>query len=296
METRHIIYCLTLPNGKCYIGQTRQTLETRLRQHIQHGRKRKASHPFYDAMRKYGPESVVAEVIAEVRGQTNADVAEVAAIAEAQGRGVSLNVSPGGDGDMSAAHAAVKEMLLDPKRRARYIESLRAGVLSSPAHRSWVRGGLAEAAAEWRKSNPRDVYRQAYRASRIAGRGQPKLDPRFDEATGRLAIKSRKVMAARMSYIRRGIRTWHDSDNRQEIHSRIAEGVRAHHAAKTPEAREAHAAQLAKARKNIDHDKRKSRQREALAVYWTPERRAAKSAEMKAIRAKERELKAKARG
>lgn len=285
METRHTIYRLTLPNGKCYIGQTRQTLKVRLQQHIQHCRRREAPHPFYDTMRKYGPESVVAETIAEVEGQTAADTTEIAAIAEAIEAGVSLNVSPGGDGDVTAANAAMKEMLLDPKRRARYIEALRAGVLASPAHRERVCAGLAHASAKWRELNPRKMYQQAYRASRIARRGHEKRDPRFDEATGRLAIKSSKIVSARMSYNRKGIRSWHDSESRGEIHRRISMGVKAYHAAKAPEAKKAHAAQLAKARGHIDQEKRKARQREAMKAYWTSERRAERSAAMKARKA-----------
>ena len=61
-------------------------------------------------------------------------------------------------------------------------------------------------------------------------------------------------------------------EKKAAIAAKISASVKARHAAKTDAEREAHNAQLAEARKRIDHDVRKARQKVALERYWTTER------------------------
>lgn len=59
-----IIYKLTFPNGKSYIGQTIYTLDHRVKQHIQGSRlKIGGCRNLYNAIRKYGENSFKSEVI-----------------------------------------------------------------------------------------------------------------------------------------------------------------------------------------------------------------------------------------
>lgn len=67
MNNRHkkiaegIIYKVMFPNGKMYVGQTYRTLEKRKKQH--ENDMFKEDYPFYRALRKYGVENTVWEII-----------------------------------------------------------------------------------------------------------------------------------------------------------------------------------------------------------------------------------------
>ena len=55
----HIVYKHTAPNGKCYIGITKQTLERRCR----NGRGYAGNHAFYHAIQKYGWDNFSHEIL-----------------------------------------------------------------------------------------------------------------------------------------------------------------------------------------------------------------------------------------
>lgn len=69
----HIIYKLTSPSGKCYIGQTKNKLEVRLKQHIQAMKRYKknpeiknTSRKLYEGMIKYDISLWTKEILCEV--------------------------------------------------------------------------------------------------------------------------------------------------------------------------------------------------------------------------------------
>lgn len=57
MENAKFIYRLTFPNGKLYIGQTRN-FRRRMREHLNDTERNKENYPLYSAIRKYGWDSV----------------------------------------------------------------------------------------------------------------------------------------------------------------------------------------------------------------------------------------------
>ena len=61
-----VIYKATFSNGKCYIGQTSRTLEIRKQDHKNSYKRVDRNVPFYSAIRKYGWEDIIWEVIEEV--------------------------------------------------------------------------------------------------------------------------------------------------------------------------------------------------------------------------------------
>jgi group I intron endonuclease len=62
MEFKHIVYKVTSPNGKVYIGLTSKTLEQRKKDHINMSKKRLKSY-FYNALKKYNEQLVWEELI-----------------------------------------------------------------------------------------------------------------------------------------------------------------------------------------------------------------------------------------
>jgi hypothetical protein len=133
--------------------------------------------------------------------------------------------------------------------------------------------------ANWKADNPAEAYRISLRNLRIGvnrhGRkkAQPEEPQRLPRTPKGKAAKLHKSRASRDASKRRWAAM--SEDEKAVVAARIAGSVKARHAAKTPEERAAHEEQLAAARQRIDHNVRKARQKEALAAYWTPERRKA---------------------
>lgn len=96
MTSTGIIYRLTFPDGKSYIGMTTHTIEWRLKRHEEWARKRDGK--LQEAIRKYGMDAVHVEILAEVPREELA-VSEMQAIAKHNTVWPhGLNMSDGGDG------------------------------------------------------------------------------------------------------------------------------------------------------------------------------------------------------
>lgn len=99
-----IIYKLTSPSGKCYVGKTTKSAEERFRAHCWDAFNG-CDRPLHTAIRKYGPEAFEVEVLQEC-DETDANEKEKFWISELRSnvRGVGYNVTEGGDGvDSSTA-------------------------------------------------------------------------------------------------------------------------------------------------------------------------------------------------
>jgi group I intron endonuclease len=294
----YLIYRLTAPSGRFYIGITNQTLEQRWYFHVRKALKEEANYPLHNSIRKYGPESFELDVLAAYEDEDEALQAEVFYIHLTQARTKGYNISEGGEYDSQAGIEKLAKLRLDPKFEADYRAKLSAGCLASEAHRNHALK-FGEVTLQWRAENVRMAYKMSYRAMRMALRAQgiprgERRDPRFTKYGGRLWMGSPKVTNARANYGRadRTREQWATMPEAQkkQVHRQISESTKLHHAQKSPEERAAHDAQLAEARKNINQDLRKARQKAALIAYWTPERRAAKTAALKALWTPERRL------
>lgn len=92
-----IIYKITnLLNGKCYVGQTWQTIQRRFAQHI----RRNDSVKLYNAIQKYGFSNFTIECLTIVSTQEIADVYEryFISIYRSNERNIGYNISNGGRG------------------------------------------------------------------------------------------------------------------------------------------------------------------------------------------------------
>lgn len=272
MARKYSIYRLTSPSGRAYVGFTGQAVGVRWGQH-QRAARRRPRHPLTQALAKYGSDSFRVEVLSEHDDMQDALEAEKAAIAAETNP---YNLSAGGETDFMAGHARFRELLQDPAWRDDYLARLSAGIRNSPAYYA-SRDAALKSLAEWRAENPVKAYKHAMRALRIGQRGRKTEDTEEPQRLPRKpkgpAAKFHKSKAS----ARAAVRHWSEmgAERKAEIHGRISASVAKGHAEKTPEERAAHEAQLAEARKSIDHTVRKARQKEGLAAYWTPERRAA---------------------
>lgn len=123
-----IAYKLTFQNGKVYIGITRESLPARLRRHIANARAGKL-FALSTAIRKYGEDSFVAEVIG-AGSWDELKAIEVAEIARHNALGSGgYNMTGGGEGTLCVAQK--------PETRAKISASL-AGRTCSQDHRRRV--------------------------------------------------------------------------------------------------------------------------------------------------------------
>lgn len=72
-----IIYKANFPNGKCYIGQTKNELNTRIIQHKSDSKYNTTNIPFYNAIKKYGFDNIIWEIIDEAESPEELDVKEI---------------------------------------------------------------------------------------------------------------------------------------------------------------------------------------------------------------------------
>jgi hypothetical protein len=94
-----LIYILTAPSGKQYVGQTRNSIDWRLRKHWMDAQ-RGSNLCVHKAMRKYGLAAFKVEIVSErLNTRQEADAAEIAAIATFDTlRPAGYNLTLGGSG------------------------------------------------------------------------------------------------------------------------------------------------------------------------------------------------------
>jgi hypothetical protein len=282
------VYKLTAPSGRCYVGYTKQPIQERWRQHVMRA-VRGGKTPLAAAIRKYGAAAFTVETITDFPDIDAAKTREIQEISWERTVGSPYNVSDGGE-DYRAAVRRLKELLADPVWAAAYKKALSDGCKASPAHQERV-AIIAVRAAQWRAANPdkaAEIQRLASRVAAEKGRGVKRgpsktpLPPSwFEKQT--FSQRMRWVFAdpeqwaeKRETSRRTAAALWNrrTAEERRDVGQRISAALKTRNAAASPEEVASRNTQLAQARKNIDHDLRKRRQKAALQAYWTPERRA----------------------
>ena len=75
-----IIYRCTLPNGKMYIGQTHRELQDRIYEHIRKSKIKtdiRYNYPFYRAIRKYGENNLIWDILDYAENQDELNEKEI---------------------------------------------------------------------------------------------------------------------------------------------------------------------------------------------------------------------------
>ncbi len=112
------VYKATFQNGKCYIGIT-NNFEKRKSQH-KHNARKGLKYYFYQAIRKYGFESIVWEVLFEYENLTDAEYTEVRLIEECQ---PNYNILKGKTSKLT--NEQLREILRDGQNGRRHSEETR---------------------------------------------------------------------------------------------------------------------------------------------------------------------------
>jgi group I intron endonuclease len=166
----YIIYRLTSPSDKFYIGLTKSSLKTRWQQHRAKARKTSINHPLYNAIRKYGPESFIVEIIDYADNKQNAQMLEMTYIA-AQEPSCLYNLSAGGEADGETGSKIFwDKMNNNPAAKETYLQKL-SDIKKNADWSDYE--NMAKLAEEWRRQNPRRAYELTKRARRAAARKRP---------------------------------------------------------------------------------------------------------------------------
>ena len=254
------IYCDC--SDDLYIGATSVTLHERLLSHKR--RARYGSNAWlYKKMRELGKEHFHIRELCWVLGRSDAFDLEAGFIALKK---PSLNMSKGGKYDLEAATKIAQDLLAnDNEYRKWYIEKLREGIAKSEKTNSpEAIAKRLEGLKKWQAAHPREAYKIQRRATRCSRRGRQKI---IDKAPNKMQSIRRRKNAVKKVWANR------TEQQKKELAEKIRQGVLRANARKSKEEKAANIAQLKEARKKINHEYRKKRQKEALEEYWTEEKR-----------------------
>jgi hypothetical protein len=261
----YTIYRITSPSGRMYVGYTSLAVAERWRHHRNRADGGEApNHPFYCEIRQYGAQAFGVETLETVSGLEEALFLEKKYIAECPGE-LRLNLSPGGHDDawFGRQHFWMR-MRNNPEERAAYLQKLS----DTKKANDWSDYALLSRKAEqWRKEHPREAYKMAYRAQRIARRNQPEPLPKppetQEERKQRLMWKYRRSEMTRQA----ALRTWgsRSREERAEIGAKLSAAGIARAAAIDPDQRR-HMTE--KARAAIDREKQCVAVSEGSKKYW----------------------------
>jgi hypothetical protein len=311
-----IVYRLTAPSGKSYIGITTTSLRRRWQSHVRRATALGApttsrchcpnNHPLYAAIRKYGREAFVVVELERAFSLDAAKSREVALIAAMQTYApLGYNLSAGGEHDSGeGGRTFYRRLRASPQALAAY----RAGLSSGKKSADWSNyQAMQEARRAWASANPEQVRANSRNASEkaaVANRERRRLGLHLLSRSGTFLRTFAYVVRQSSAQLRRWASvspeqrakhgrtasrqmrsTWRtrEGEARLAVRANVAKGTKQWHEAKSAEERAAASSQLAKARKSINHTLRKERQLAALKIYWSPEKRAERAAKKAAL-------------
>lgn len=189
----YAVYLIMGPSGRPYVGLSKDP-DARWGSHRRRAKTRLTRHPFYDALRKYGPEQFTLQVISWHATLDEAKAAEVSTIAAWGAH--AYNVSPGGEYDAGTGGKVFWDRIKqDPEAYAAYRARLSAGV-KAVAHAfdvTRLHAALASKPARWR-------WKQQHRITRMArpNGGSPIVYGPREKESERLA-SARKSRQSRLN-------------------------------------------------------------------------------------------------
>jgi hypothetical protein len=262
----YIIYKVVSPSGKAYVGLTKSTLKERWRQHVKRAFNEKRNHPFYNAIRKYGVDVFTVEHIASALGAKNAEATEVCCIAQEVNR---YNLSLGGENNgKTGADIFWGRMRTDPVAMEVYRAKLVLAGQNRPPESAEFALKKKEAAALWRVENPREAWKNSYRASRVSRQRSvgTKMDKPEAPLKERLLAKHKGVFLAKQRSVTE-IWAKRTSDEIVSIAIKISKTLKDKYVA-DEEFKSANTSQLNAARGSVDREKQAKNASAGLKKYW----------------------------
>ena len=262
----YTVYKITSPRGKVYVGFTSQDLETRWQQHKANSIPQNAQNRLMvKEIKEFNGDGFAIEGICKTHSKELAMKAEEEYIAKIPS-GISLNMTRGGRYDGIDGNAIFWDRLnADPERRLAYLKKLS----ETKKRRDWTDyDALQNAHLEWRRLNPRQAYKNAYRAIRLATKTQGNPPPcRLKEDTR--PLKERLMHKFNLNEVKRQYVTevWanRSDEEKKQILEKISAKQQAHMASLTYEERQA---ATAKARASIDREKQGEAASSGLKNWW----------------------------
>lgn len=144
---KYIVYCHTL-NAKKYVGYTKKTMLERLADHIEEAEDGSDRH-FCRAIRKYGADNIVSELLCEVSSKQEATRKERYYIKKFNTFESGYNMTRGGDGGNTTEKYSDEEM----KELVSLRSSLQSGMNNSRAKPSITAEMIIDAVVEYVKQN-----------------------------------------------------------------------------------------------------------------------------------------------
>lgn len=269
-----IVYCITSPSNKHYVGITRTTLNKRFAAHLRRAADVRVRHPLYDAMRKYGVDAFRVDALEDGLSEQDAKYAEIVwiRVLQATDRRHGYNLSPGGDYDAETGTAAFRARLADPAFKTAYIQKLSA-VKKSRDWTDYV--AMTKANLKWRRANARQAYYASRRAARLATKAQGRV---WMGGPGvilgyydRFYIDTPAVLEARRSHFhkRRARFIWanRSEEDKAALSATMSEAARRTFADSSVR-RANNAKQLGSARAGIDRVKQGKAASAGLKAWW----------------------------
>lgn len=272
--TKFVVYAVTGPTGKQYVGVTKN-LKARWASHIRRAFVENRNHPFYAAIRKHGAASfsvAVVDTFSRLEDALAAEVSEIFARGTTQ-RSRGYNVSRGGEYDSpDGGRKFWEDLIKDPERRAAYLQKLReAGEKRALEGRIDPRALLAYNAA----LPARVKWERQHRATRLArkspNRGGGARNPRTNPEALRAAweaqppsFKRKHSIASRENA--KALWARRTEEDRKDVADKIRASVSA--LSDDPEYRARNLAGLAKGRANMDRKVQGAAASAGLKKFW----------------------------
>ena len=257
-----ILYEIISPSGKSYIGITKRKIEDRWSNHVSKALNNpNYNHPFYNAIRKYGKDSFTLKILRDNLTEEEAKKAEIEEISRRRLEGFRIyNISRGGEYDGADGSRIFWDKITKDKEA--YDEYRKKLSIKAKSRSKEYYEGFFNKSEEWKRSHPKQVYKTAYRASRLALRAKGDFRNWFERnpPEGRIAcLKSRRVQWTKKMWENRS------EEQRKSVGRSISVSLKRRNAGLSREQKEAANKQLSKARKNINVSLRSQRVREAYA-------------------------------
>lgn len=265
-EKVYIVYRVTCPDGRYYIGYTSMALAERWRHHKWRAKNGEApNHPFYCAIRDYGAESFLVEELCRTQSRSDAMRLEKQYIAETP-EGFSMNLSSGGADDSAAGGRIFWErMNANPLEKAVYLKKLS----ERKRENDWTDYERLRLSGErWRHEHPKEAYALSYRAIRMANRATGRPAP-CESPVDHRPLKERLIHKFKQHDVRSAAvtRAWEhrSKEERDSICSKISEGQKRYYAALS-DAEKRLATE--KARASIDRQKQGAAASKGVKAWW----------------------------
>jgi group I intron endonuclease len=138
-------------SGKSYIGKTTNTLKQRVGEHIRKSKKSKHTNHFHNAIKKYGKDDFVWEILDTCDSEEELNILEVKHIKSHNTYSDGYNLSLGGEGQTGYKYTNEHSKKMSDSLKKAYREGRKKSVFETMSDESINK--IREGASKWAKEN-----------------------------------------------------------------------------------------------------------------------------------------------